>query len=326
MRSLHRLLIYGCLSLGCLTSTGSTAFAAEFFGEALFWQATEVADWTLNTNRSATNQFVEYDTLIHHFTPGFRVGAGVGDDRSAKLYYTRFRTDAHDSASGYLTPVFIGGKLAMPSSEDPPYFQEGAARSVIDYNVLDLDLSRSFRSNRYWQWRPVFGLRGAWINQSIDLDFQGTWGASWLRSVEHVKNNFWGVGPKLGIENSLTLWSSETPQHVFSPQPSGRWQLSLDLNFYVAYLLGNWSISDVTINTSELGASRQRVPIDGRRYGAVTFQAMIGVTLKRGNWDLSVGYELNDWLNQYQVFDDGTGPHNGDLILQGLNARLLHRF
>ena len=326
MRCLHRILICGCLGLGCLMSTCSTALAAELFGEALYWQATEVADWTLNTNRSTTDQFIEYATLIHHFTPGFRVGAGVGDDCSAKLYYTRFRSDVRDSASGYLTPVFIGGKLAMPTSEDPPYFQEGAARGVIDYNVIDLELSKSFCSNRYWRWRPVFGLKGAWINQSIDLDFQGAWGTSWLRSTEHVENNFWGIGPKLGIENSLTLWSGEAPQQTSSSQSSGKWLLNLDLNFYVAYLLGNWSISDVTINTSELGSSRQRVPIDGRRYGAVTFQAMVGVTLKRGNWDLSVGYEMNDWLNQYQAFDDGTGPHNGDLILQGLNARLLHRF
>ena len=32
------------------------------------------------------------------------------------------------------------------------------------------------------------------------------------------------------------------------------------------------------------------------------------------------GYEINDWLNQCQIFDDATGPHNNDLILQGLTV------
>jgi hypothetical protein len=44
------------------------------------------------------------------------------------------------------------------------------------------------------------------------------------------------------------------------------------------------------------------------------------------NWNSAVGYEFNDWLNQCQIFDDATGPHNNDLIVQGLSVRAGYRF
>lgn len=36
-------------------------------------------------------------------------------------------------------------------------------------------------------------------------------------------------------------------------------------------------------------------------------------------------YEINDWFEQFQIFDDATGAHNNDLILQGLTVQLAYR-
>jgi len=33
---------------------------------------------------------------------------------------------------------------------------------------------------------------------------------------------------------------------------------------------------------------------------------------------LKAGYEIQDWLNHFQVFTDASGTENADLILQGL--------
>jgi hypothetical protein len=41
---------------------------------------------------------------------------------------------------------------------------------------------------------------------------------------------------------------------------------------------------------------------------------------------IKAGYEIQDWFNQYQVFDDGTGSHTNDLVLQGLTVRVRYEF
>jgi len=291
---------------------GSRAFAIEFFGDLLYWQATEPVDWTLNTNRAPTDQVVAFESVNYDFSTGFRLGVGVERDWGVRLYYTRFFTETENSATGLLTPMFFGGRSAVPTLLDPPYFQDGSIRSAINYNVLDLDFSKSFCPVKSLQLRPVLGLRGAWIDQSFDTRFQGEWLDGWIWKIteEHVRNNFWGIGPKLGIENTLNAWSRE------------KCQIDLMLNFYTAYLLGFWAINDVTFSVSSLGPSSFEVPVKDRNFGALTFQVMAGVHLKYGNWNATAGYEINDWLNQCQIFDDATGPHNNDLIVQGLSARV----
>jgi hypothetical protein len=306
------------LLICCLLLTGPRASALEFFGDVLYWQATEPVDWTMNTNRSSTDQFVAFKTLDYHFTPGFRVGVGAGaeGDWGVKTSYTRFYTETEDSVAGYVTPVFLGNRMATPLVPQPNYFDDGSIQATIDYNVLDLDIGKSFCPIESLQLRPVLGLRGAWINQDFDTEFRYKWSDIHKRvtSDEQIKNSFWGIGPKLGIENSLNLWAGE------------KCQIDLALNFYTAYLLGFWAISDVTTNATILGPAPYDVPINDRHFGALTFQAMIGVNLNYQHWNATAGYEINDWLNQCQIFDDATGPHNNDLIVQGLSIRVSYGF
>ena len=139
---------------------------------------------------------------------GFELESASSAIGASKLYYTRFYTDTEDSATDYVTPNFLGSRLNVPKQE-PPYFESGTIQAAIDYNVLDLDLGKSFCPSERWQLRPVLGLRGAWINQTFDTEFHGTWQNAailWQTSDEHIENKFWGIGPKLGIENTLNLW------------------------------------------------------------------------------------------------------------------------
>jgi len=299
----------------CLVLIGPSALALEFFGDVLYWQATEPVDWAMNTNRSSIDQVVAFKTLDFDFATGFRVGVGLERDWGAKLYYTRFYTDTEDTVTGYVTPNFLGSRFAA-NELNPPYFRSGDIRAAIDYNVLDLDLGKSFCPSESWRLRPVLGLRGAWINQTLDTEFQGTWSDTipWETSDEHIRNDFWGIGPKLGIENTLNLWRGQ------------ECKVDLTMNFYTAYLLGFWTINDFTTNTSNQGVSTQVIPIDNRDFGALTFQAMIGLHLNYRFWNATAGYEFNDWLNQCQIFDDATGPHNNDLIVQGISIRVSYGF
>ncbi len=294
----------------CLILTGPRAPAVEFFGDILYWQATDPIDWTMNTNATAPDQFVAFETLDFDFNPGFRVGIGTEGDWGVKFYYTRFETDTAETVEGHVTPNFLGSRMFAKAQTQPFYFRRGDVQAAIDYNVLDLDFSKSCCFSEPWQLRPVLGLRSAWIDQKFDTEYQGTWSDVVAFSEEHIKNNFWGIGPKLGVENTLNLWRGQGCK------------VDLAMNFYTAYLLGFWTFQDVATNTDDQTVSTQVIPIDNRDFGAMAFQAMIGLHLNWRNWNATAGWEFNDWLNQCQIFDDATGPHNNDLIVQGLSVRV----
>jgi hypothetical protein len=105
-----------------------------------------------------------------------------------------------------------------------------------------------------------------------------------------------------------------------------RAKLDLTMNFYTAYLMGFWTINDIATNATDQSTTTQVVPIADRHFGALMFQAMLGLHLNYRNWNATAGYEINDWLNQCQMFDDATGPHNNDLIVQGLSVRISYVF
>jgi len=294
------------------------AQALEFFGSFLYWQATEPVDWVLNTNRLPGDQFVAYETIAFDFTPGFRVGVGRRGSWDTEFYYSRVYIDSADSASGNLTPAFLGGKSALSDAQHStsPYFDHGHVETAIDYNVLDWDLGKSFNPGESLRLRPVIGLKAAWINQTFDSGFQGAWPDLMLSKnvTEHIENDFWGIGPKIGIESAWNAWRGQ------------QCEIHCVANFYTAYLLGYWAVKDVThltsIHNANTAMSSQVIPIADRDFGAVTFQAVIGIELKYRRWSATAGYEINDWLNQCQIFDDATGPHNNDLVLQGLTVNV----
>jgi hypothetical protein len=308
---------YGWLLVVCLLQPQS-ALAMEYFGSFLYWQATEPVDWVLDTNRNAADQFVAYETIGFNAAPGFRFGVARKGTWNTELYFTRLKSSSADSATGYLTPAFLGGKLAL--SDEPkstlPYFDSGYVETVIDYNVLDWDFGRSFQQCESLRLRPVIGLKAAWIRQTFDSGFQGVWPDDDLAKImtEHMKNNFWGLGPKIGIQNAWDVWGGEQCEVVCIA------------DFYTAYLLGHWTVRDEThltsLQNSTVDQSTRVFPSDARDFGAVTFQAMIGIELKYGCWSVTTGYEIHDWLNQCQIFDDATGPHNNDLVLQGLTLNV----
>ncbi len=85
----------------------------------------------------------------------------------------------------------------------------------LNLNLLDLDFGRDFSWDNRWFLRPFFGLRAAWINQDLDVRYGGGIFANGLNlpaldstfgyDAINMKNNFWGIGPRLGIEPQINL-------------------------------------------------------------------------------------------------------------------------
>ncbi|HSX21061.1 MAG TPA: Lpg1974 family pore-forming outer membrane protein [Gammaproteobacteria bacterium] len=280
----------------------NAANAVNFFADALYWQATETIEWCYNNSLSTPNQIIEYHTMQFNFDPGFRVGVGFDGTFDIKFYYTRFYTKSNATASGNLVSTYLGGKLAQSST----FFHSGQLAATINFNMFDLDLSKGFTVANSLVLRPVIGLRGGWIDQSVDTSFRGSTSIS-----EYVTNNFRGIGPKAAIETQW--WLKRTK--------NSRWNIFAD--FTGSYLWGYWQITDVTYQST---GAQVHINSGNRTFGAITLQALVGLEFAYKCLDVQLGYEIVDWFNQFQVLDDGTGAHDNDLILQGLTLQLAYRF
>ncbi len=310
----------GYLLILCL-GLATPVQGAEFFGELLYWKATEPVDWVLNTNRLPSNQYVNYESTQYDFAPGFRVGMSLGETWHTNLAWTHLRTETEDSATGSLTAAFLGGKQSQPQSPKL-YFDTGQLNASIDYDVIDLDWSTPASLGSGLSIRPVVGLRGGIIRQSFTTSFRADYTAGLTNStriaVEEAESNFWGLGPKVGLDGEYAVWGS--------PQC----QVNLTAGFFASYLLGEWSVPDVThitqIDNGAVSTSSKIVQVDPRDFASLAFQTMVGMNVRCGRWSGAVGYELNDWLNQCQIFTDASGPQNNDLLLQGLTASVVFEY
>jgi hypothetical protein len=89
----------------------------------------------------------------------------------------------------------------------------------VKLDFLDLSLARSYYCGTKLAFRPFFGARGAWIRQSVSIDYTGqevvtvipggatitedTTGT--LFSVQSGNIRSWGVGPRAGFESNWML-------------------------------------------------------------------------------------------------------------------------
>lgn len=303
MSNSHRLIILSSLFIS------PSLQALDVFFEPLYWQATETVDWVFINDRSLPNQNITYKTVDFDYAPGFRVGVDLKGEHDclvpwdSKLYYTWYHTKATDSAGGNLVSTFLGAKLAQSGLF---FYQSGQIHFKINFNMLDWDVGKSICVCDDLVLRPALGLRGGSIKQTISTSLQGP-----ISVVENVKNNFRGVGPKTGIEGKWTFCRLND------------YRLSLVSNFTTSYLWGRWKIRDIThlSNATTIDTKEGK-----RKVGAFTMEGMIGLHLDYDCFSMRFGYEIGDWFDQYQVLDDGTGAHNNDLILQGINLRLSYDF
>lgn len=290
----------------------------DIFANALYWYTSESIDWAFTIAPAGNHEKSVYKTITFPWDPGFRVGLGYNmlhDQWDTQLTYTRFHTHASDHDSGLITSAFLAARLSLLEP-----FRTGKVNFNIHYNMFDWDLGRSFLVSKSLSFRPFIGAKGGWINQMIHLKFTipNFAGLGVLyRSSEKVKNNFRGGGPKGGVNGKWILGNVD--RHVFS----------LVGNFAGAFMWGNWTLKDEFIDSLSTQTS---IPMGNRNFGALMVQALLGFgwdfnfDKNRSHFALKVEYEIQDWLNQFQVFSNASGTQNNDLVFQGLTVDLRFDF
>ncbi|MGE3954505.1 MAG: Lpg1974 family pore-forming outer membrane protein [Parachlamydiales bacterium] len=275
--------------------------AIEFFGGPLYWRATETAEWAVTLSPFPNPSRVAYQTISFDWDPGLRVGAayrcGCWD---TQLAYTQFWTRASDRVRGNVVSGFLGTTVLQIG----PY-EAGGVRWSLDYLTLDWEGGRTYFATPRLSFRPAIGLKGGRIYQSIRTEWENL--AVLLVATENLQQKFWGFGPKGSLGANWTLCR----------------QLSLFADFGAAFMWGHWSISDHFLDDFGTGVDIQT----GRRnFGSLVVQGLMGVSFAYSPITFKLGYEIQDWFNQYQVFDDTTGTHNNDLVLRGLSFSLLFAY
>jgi hypothetical protein len=287
----------------------------DIFGTALYWIASETADWAATITQFPNVERIAYKPISFDWSAGLRTGIGHNfqtDNWNTQVSYTRFTTNSTDKASGTIHSAFFGQTVSLVG-----YFQTASVEWKINYNMFDWNLSRFFSISKSLSVYPSIGLKGGWIDQKIKSKWSKPELFFILLAQENLKNNFTGLGPQFGIKNKWKLANI------------GVHSISLVSEAFCAFLWGHWMILDqfqdnflVTVKTI----------VKDRTFIATCLQTFIGFgwdsnfTKIKSHFALNVGYEIQDWLNQFQIFDDASGGNSNDLVLQGLTITMLLDF
>lgn len=146
------------------------------------------------------------------YQPGFQLGIGMDDacgQWGSYIEYTWF--EAKESVKKNLDINNAAINL-LPARQIPdflnPQYKYGAEKWTLKMNLIDWDISKRYAICEQLSLRPFVGLRGAFIDQSIHveyLNFTEDYLAIWPSTFTHQQSHSWGVGPRVGLYSEYNL-------------------------------------------------------------------------------------------------------------------------
>jgi len=295
----------------------------DVFADLLVWSAQEsgTENWAeVITGGSGVPEICDIRDVGFGWDPGFRIGLGYGlmhDQWDTQLYYTWYNTTGSDhvaSAPGSVFSAYLGNfYVNNPTGAGIKgvAYQNASIRWKIDFNMFDWELGRAYWVSKALSLRPFLGLKGGWIHQSVHSKWQFptlTTGTAFTTGTENLKNDFWGLGPSGGIDmkwNFLAL---------------NRHSFSLLGDFSGAIMYGHWTFDDVYINDIQ---QKIIATLSDNNSAASMLRTFMGF-----GWDINsrcdryqfstrLGYEMQFWLDQLQLYVFDTGRLDNELTLQG---------
>lgn len=178
-------------------------------GDLLFWKeyigGSDYAftDQDMSSNVKGTNKHLTFDwgwgargELGYHFPH---------DSMDALVRYTWFQARAANRMTfgpgGAVQPLYTEFEYAQPSL--------AKAHWKTKLSVLDAEFGKDFFVNRWLACKPFFGLKTAWIDQSMTTRYN-QFPNSFMSTLVKAKNDFWGIGPWGGINSTarFTKWAN----------------------------------------------------------------------------------------------------------------------
>jgi hypothetical protein len=150
--------------------------------------------------------------LNFKYKPGFKVGIGSNfcyGKWDTILQYTWFRGTEKVSKSLDLSNnnINLFPAWQIPNFLNPEY-KYGSEKWKLRMDLIDWDLGRSFSAGTKLCLRPFVGLRGAIIDQKVDVSYVNTTASYlliWPSTFVEQKSNSWGIGPRTGLTSNWKL-------------------------------------------------------------------------------------------------------------------------
>jgi hypothetical protein len=240
------------------------------------------------------------------------------DNWDTTLCWTWFRTQAHHTLHAQPNTILGPEFFAAFLSGDNPESMHGTWSLLL--NMFDWELGRHFPISKNLSIRPFLGLKGGWIDQSIHIKYSNLIIDNITTTQfgnEHLKNNFWGIGPIGGLN---TTWK------VYNGNPH-----SLDLfgDFSMATMWGTWLCSDVYKNTL---SKTTTVGMNDSSFGALMFRGFMGIEWEidfnagRSRLATKLGFEMQLWLDQLRLATFQLQRLHNDLSFQGITLNFRFDF
>lgn len=308
----------------------------------LYWQANETGlgyAFTQDDFNPATPELMGFGEIANpsfDWASGFRLGFGYNiphDQWDLALVWTWYDGSANDSqsSSNKTNPTVFPSFIHPNLYNDENIFSCLSAESdlSIHLNVIDLDLGRQFKAGKWLSLRPYFGIRSAWVNQVYDVNYYDLYHYDLDDKEEHfvlnnydthIKNDFWGIGPKggLGIDCGL------------------KWGLSLFGDLSASLLYGLFETSYTESFTLPSDPEVPRVPFgedNNFHAGRAILDSQLGLrwntsfSKERFRLVIQAAWEHHMFFSQNQIlrFVDGQSwgsfvQNQGDLYFQGWTA------
>ncbi len=322
----------------CVINPPARCFSCDradvFIDASVFvWQATEsgmeYAQKTLgNTDNTASSNSFKKPQFDWDW--GFKLGAGYNtphDGWDLFLQWTRF----HPSRTHRFSSVpAIAGNAVVPLlspntqlSGDETTTASASWKFRLD--MLDLELGREFYTSRWLTLRPFAGLRSAWIHQRTKVDYDSVTTAvvTPINVDVNLKNNYWGMGLRAGLDSEWGL---------------GR-GISLYTEMSGSLLLGHFNIFESQSGFDTVGVVPGTTSFS-EKFRATRFVYDLGMAIRyqqffcceRYEFMAQLGWEQHMFVNQNQIqktYTSTTGlpstifvTNQGDLSTQGVTLTL----
>jgi hypothetical protein len=123
-----------------------------------------------------------------------------GDGPDITLGYTHLDSDDSESKSGLSSTAFSG--ITIPAAASAVVAN---AKSDYDYIDVDLLLGKEFVLQNRYHFHPFAGVRYASIDTKDRASYNVTAAAATTTSTGEVRNDFDGVGPRVGLDAGIEV-------------------------------------------------------------------------------------------------------------------------
>lgn len=257
---------------------------------------------TLATSGEVKQVELEDATAIR-FGALFRPGGSAWDFGAT---FTQFETEGSSTAAAP-TNGFLFSTQSHPFQNDQA--ETASAKADLDYSSTNVEIGHTFQVGRQLGVRVFGGVQAAAVDRTMTTELDGV---DYTNGRIKLKNEFSGVGPRLGIEGKLLLGAG------FSLFGRGAGSLM------VGELSSSFNETDNdgadTVANIDYDRGGQLVPVLEAALG-VDWEAALG---KSAKLNISAGYEVQQMFNVTENirFSDAASPgvftrEKGDLNLHG---------